>query len=187
MMILTVLMGGTAAAFEQTGLASWYGGDFQGKTTANGETFDTYDFTAAHKDLPFGTIVTVTNLENGKSVQVRINDRGPFVDSRIIDLSYAAAAEIGMVESGVAEVRIETTEFENLEVRYSIQVGAYASMEYSAAMVDQLEQAGLEPKAILTNTGVIRVIFEDIHEDELISMISRLCSLGFKNLMVKQN
>jgi rare lipoprotein A len=91
----------------QTGHASWYGGKFQGRLTANGERFDTNKHTAAHRTLPFGTRVRVTNLDNGKSTVVRINDRGPFIQGRIIDLSRAAAEELDMIETGTAPVRIE--------------------------------------------------------------------------------
>jgi rare lipoprotein A len=91
--------------FYSEGTASWYGPGFHGRKTANGERFDTYDYTAAHKTLPFNTLVKVTNLENGKSTIVRINDRGPYSSGRIIDLSYAAKQEIGM--SGLARVRLE--------------------------------------------------------------------------------
>jgi len=91
----------------QEGLASYYGEKFHGRKTASGEVFNMYEMTAAHRTLPFGTYVRVTNLENGRSVVVRINDRGPFAKGRIIDLSYAAAKRLGMVHSGVAKVRIE--------------------------------------------------------------------------------
>lgn len=89
------------------GLASWYGQEFAGRTTANGEIFDPQMLTAAHRTLPFGTLVRVTNPRSGNSVVVRINDRGPFIESRIIDLSYGAAKEIDMVEIGVTPVSIE--------------------------------------------------------------------------------
>lgn len=89
------------------GLASWYGQEFAGRTTANGEIFDPQMLTAAHRTLPFGTLVRVTNPRSGSSVVVRINDRGPFIEGRIIDLSYAAAAEVDMVEIGVTPVKIE--------------------------------------------------------------------------------
>jgi rare lipoprotein A len=88
------------------GEASYYGAEFHGRKTANGEVFDMYKKSAAHKTLPFNTILEVTNLDNQKSVIVRINDRGPFVKGRILDLSYAAAREINMIGSGVARVRI---------------------------------------------------------------------------------
>jgi rare lipoprotein A len=93
----------------ETGLASWYGGKFHGRTTASGEVYDMYALTAAHKTLPFGTVVEVTNLENGRSLRVRINDRGPFVDGRIIDLSYAAAKRLDMVRDGVVRVKLVVT------------------------------------------------------------------------------
>ncbi len=92
--------------FEETGMASYYGDEFDGRPTSSGEEFDQTELTAAHKTLPFGTVVTVTNLDNGRSVTVRINDRGPFAAGRIIDLSRAAAESIGMIESGTARVRI---------------------------------------------------------------------------------
>lgn len=91
----------------EVGLASYYGTEAHGGPTASGETFDMYSMTAAHKTLPLGADVRVTNLENGKSVVVRINDRGPFVEGRIIDLSYAAAKKIGMLKDGVVQVKVE--------------------------------------------------------------------------------
>lgn len=94
-----------------TGNASFYGKDFHGKFTANGEVFNMYDLTAAHRTYSFGTIIRVTNLENDQSVIVRINDRGPFHPDRIIDLTYGAAKEIGMLETGVQEVRLEILEW----------------------------------------------------------------------------
>jgi rare lipoprotein A len=95
---------------SQTGIASYYGPGFQGKTTASGEPFEQEAMTAAHPSLPFGTSVRVTNLENGREVVVRINDRGPFVPGRIIDVSAAAAEKLGMVNSGVARVKVEVVE-----------------------------------------------------------------------------
>src|SRR2546425_8154333 len=91
----------------QVGVACWCGPGFHGNRTANGEIYDQYELTAAHPSLPLGTRVMVTNLENGRAVQVRVNDRGPFVDGRAIDLSYGAARTIGMVGPGTVRVRIE--------------------------------------------------------------------------------
>lgn len=91
---------------SQTGVASWYGPGFDGRRTASGERFDRHALTAAHRTLPHGTRVIVTNLENGRSVTVRINDRGPFARGRIIDLSYGAARAIGMIPTGTAKVRL---------------------------------------------------------------------------------
>ena len=92
--------------FKQTGLASWYGKKFHGRRTSNQEIFDMYKLTAAHKTLPLPSYVEVTNLKNNKQVVVRVNDRGPFVGDRIIDLSYAAAKMLGFVHDGVTEVQI---------------------------------------------------------------------------------
>jgi len=89
------------------GKASWYGKEFHGKKTASGEIFDMYKLTAAHRTLPLGSRVRVKNLENGKTVVVRVNDRGPFKEGRIIDLSYQAAKKIGMLKKGMVEVRID--------------------------------------------------------------------------------
>ena len=91
----------------QHGKASWYGKAFHGRPTASGERYDMHARTAAHRSLPFGTRVRVTNLENGKHTVVRINDRGPFVEGRVIDLSYAAASRIQMVQTGVVPVKLE--------------------------------------------------------------------------------
>lgn len=92
------------------GYASWYGPGFHGRRTASGEIFNMYDYTAAHRSLPFGTRVRVTNLKNGKSVVVRINDRGPAKKDRIIDLSYQAAKKIDMIRDGIVKVRVEVIE-----------------------------------------------------------------------------
>lgn len=100
---------GEGPKVEQVGNASWYGPAQDGKETASGETFDQNELTAAHPTLPLGTKAVVTNLETGKSVEVKINDRGPYVKGRKIDLSRAAARQIGMSKKGVAKVKIETT------------------------------------------------------------------------------
>jgi rare lipoprotein A len=95
-----------ARDFRQRGEASWYGRDFHGRQTASGEIYDMYAMTAAHKTLPLGTYVRVQNRDNNKTVDVRVNDRGPFVRGRIIDLSYTAAHKIGVVGPGTAAVEI---------------------------------------------------------------------------------
>lgn len=93
--------------YEEEGVASWYGPNFHGKSTANGERFNQYAYTAAHTTLPMPSIVRVTNLENGRAMNLRVNDRGPFHDNRIIDLSRAAAEKLGVIASGTARVRVE--------------------------------------------------------------------------------
>jgi rare lipoprotein A len=103
--------------FYQEGIASWYGGEFNGRPTASGEIFDDTKLTAAHPILPFGTVVKVTNQHNNKSVTVRINDRGPFVAARVIDLSRAAAEQIDMIKTGTAPVKIESLHEVSLQQR----------------------------------------------------------------------
>lgn len=102
-----LLLASCSKSIVQSGKASYYAGNFIGKKTANGETFAKYKKTAASKTLPFGTKVKVTNMTNGKSVKVRINDRGPFVAGRDIDLSWLAAKKIGMLDQGVAPVQLK--------------------------------------------------------------------------------
>ena len=97
----------SAAGFTERGIASWYGTKFHGRRTSSGETYDMYAMTAAHKNLPLPTYVRVTNLENGKQAVVKVNDRGPFVAGRIIDLSYSAATKLDIVRAGTAQVQIE--------------------------------------------------------------------------------
>jgi len=93
--------------YEEVGVASWYGKQYHGRKTASGETFKMNGLTAAHRTLPLGITAKVTNLDNGRSVKVRINDRGPFVEGRILDVSYGAAKKLDMVRAGLARVRIE--------------------------------------------------------------------------------
>jgi len=127
----------THAGFVQSGIASWYGDDFHGKKTSNGETYDMYAMTAAHKTLPLGVFVRVQNRENGREAIVRVNDRGPFVKGRIIDLSYSAAKALGVDIAGTAPVRIEALGYQGSGVdqykaldnydagNYTVQVGAF--------------------------------------------------------------
>lgn len=126
----------------QTGLASWYGPDFHGKTTSSSEVYNMYDMTAAHRTLPFGTYVMVTNLENGRSVKVKVNDRGPFVKDRIIDLSYAAAQVLDAIGPGVIPVKIEILADESppqSTLRYAVQVGSFIHKENASALQKKLK------------------------------------------------
>ena len=168
-----LLLCGTASAYEQEGLASWYGGKFQGRQTASGEIFDTNQPTAAHKTLPFGTIVRVTNLENGKSTVVRINDRGPFVPGRIIDLSRASALAIGLAGTGVARVRIEELRPDSPEAAalraaapaastYSIQVAAFRNRDYAERSLRRLEEQGFAASLEQTPEGIFRVVVKEV-------------------------
>jgi rare lipoprotein A len=115
---------GRVKAYEK-GTASWYGVRFHGRKTANGERFDMNELTAAHPSLPFGTLLEVRSVRSGKSVVVRVNDRGPFSKNRIIDLSFAAAREIGLVLSGTAPVELFFVEKGGAPPRYTVQVAAF--------------------------------------------------------------
>lgn len=101
---------------KERGIASWYGDDFHGWITASGETYDMYRLTGAHRTLPLGTVVRVTNVVNGRHVVVRINDRGPYVNGRIVDLSYAAAERLEMVRDGISAVQLEVVGHQPLGV-----------------------------------------------------------------------
>jgi rare lipoprotein A len=138
----------TVADNEMEGLASYYAEPYHGRKTANGETFDTYNaMTAAHRTLPFNTVVRVTNKTNGESVDVRINDRGPFVDGRVIDLSLVAAQKIELVRPGVAPVKLQIIK-EGDGARlpsdsgsaYAVQVGAFSSREGAEELKKRLDR-----------------------------------------------
>ena len=129
-----VLITGCAAARYKTypgpgyAVASWYGPDFHGKPTSSGEIFNMYALTCAHKEYPFGTRLEVTNISNNKTVNCIVNDRGPFVEGRDLDLSYAAAKEIGLIEQGIGNVRVEYTGRDTSyikEVRYLSDIGTF--------------------------------------------------------------
>ncbi len=127
----------------QKGIASWYGSDFHGKLTSNGEIYNMHALTAAHKTLPFGAYVRVTNLHNGKSIVVRINDRGPFIKGRIIDLSYAAAKKLGMDITGVAPVKIKVLKKyspKKSSQKFSIQVGSFNSTKNAKTLKRKLQK-----------------------------------------------
>jgi len=140
--------------FVETGVASWYGSDFHGKKTSNGEIYNMHDMTAAHKLLPLGVFVKVTNLDNGRETLVRVNDRGPFVKKRIIDLSYAAADSLGVVGPGTAKVRVEALGYQVRDeagrIRYSaperydagpfaVQVGSFGVRENALRLSHELK------------------------------------------------
>lgn len=149
-----------------TGKASWYGRDFHNKKTASGLPYDMYTFTAAHRTLPLGTVVKVTDEHNGKSVMVCVTDRGPYVHGRIIDLSYAAAEQLDLQERGVGKVRLEVvsdekgTPLKNNQayfVEYSSEngkskVGPFTGFADAAAMHEALLQAHPEAEVILDKT-----------------------------------
>jgi rare lipoprotein A len=125
--------------FVEQGMASWYGEPFHGRRAADGEIFDMNSLVAAHRTLPFGSVVRVTNLSNGREVQVRVVDRGPFVGNRIIDLAHAAAVELDMIGSGTAPVRIELISGPDPSVGvFTVQVGAFADRTNAERLRDRL-------------------------------------------------
>jgi rare lipoprotein A len=153
----------THEGFVQTGTASWYGKDFHGKKTSNGEKYDMNAMTAAHKTLPLGVFVKVRNTSNGHEAIVRVNDRGPFVKGRIIDLSYAAAKKLGVDTVGTAPVRIEALGYrvsgaekyqapETYDIgSYTIQVGSFKDQQNARRLSDELKKRYGFSEVQLTN------------------------------------
>lgn len=140
--------------YVEQGVASWYGVPYHGRRAANGEIYDMYKLTAAHRTLPFNTVVRVTNLTNAEQIDVRITDRGPFVEDRIIDLSLAAARAIDMVASGTARVRVEILSAPPNPTRgsFAVQIGAFADRTNAEHLRDQLA-ARYQPISIQDGMG----------------------------------
>ena len=183
-----------AAYTEERGIASYYAGKFQGRLTANGEIFDTNRYTAAHKTLPFNTIARVTSAETGKHVLVRINDRGPFVRGRIIDLSRAAAENIDMVGSGLSQVTVEVVALGDGKTFHNsgppkgpvaIQVGAFGKRENADEAMRVLEADGLEPKLESGGTVIFRVIVPEVSVGDVELMKLRLAGLGYPGVFIR--
>ena len=194
---------------DQVGYASWYGSRFHGRLTANGEVYDMNKLTAANKTLPFGTIVKVTNLENGRTVDVTINDRGPFVAGRIIDLSRAAAEAIGLMSMGVAKVRLHILKMgDGARVKPQIagqaadgtgsassasaasklpvivQLGAFHDLGNAVRLKDFLDKNGFNP--LYEKSGdVTRVVLVSVPQTELASVRARLTKLGIDSILVR--
>jgi len=163
--------------FVEEGVASWYGRDFHGKLTSNGETYNMNDMTAAHKTLPLGVYVKVTNLQNGKSAIVRVNDRGPFVKKRVIDLSYAGAKALDYADAGTTRVRIEALGYQKDgsdsqgKVTYqppssydigtfTIQVGAFTNQQNAVLLSERMKQqygASATQKAVINGQTFFKV------------------------------
>ena len=172
----------------QYGVASWYGADFHGKPTSSGEVYDMYQFTCAHNTFPLGTVVMVTNLENGRSLELKVNDRGPFVKERIIDVSYAAAQMLGMWEKGTASVKVEVIgSAPELVQRFTLQVGSFVDETNAQKLAEQLRKSfeNVSVTALETQTQKyhrVRVGQFDTRESALV-VAQKLAQLGF-NVMV---
>jgi rare lipoprotein A len=183
-----------------TGVASWYGEGFHGKTTANGETYDKEAMTAAHKTLPFGTLLLVRSLDSQASVVVRVNDRGPFVAGRDLDLSEAAARLLGMLVTGTARVTFtvlapeEAASFglpgaalgaaaAKAERHCRIQVASFKDDRNAGATLERLRLSGLA--AVIETSGPYRrVVFPAVEEKDAEALAARLRTLGYIDLLV---
>ena len=183
--------------FVQTGVASWYGKDFHGKKTSNGETYNMNAMTAAHKTLPLGVFIKVRNTDNGQETVVRVNDRGPFVKGRILDLSYAAAKEIGLIGPGQARVKItylgRDTSYVK-EVRYvssggpyTVQVGSFRELDNALHLKAGLELNYKEVYIIETEikkTSHYRVrVGKFRRKEEAIGLAKTLANEGYSPLV----
>ncbi len=171
----------SASGYHERGVASWYGKKFHGHQTSMGETYDMYEMTAAHKTLPLPTYVRVRNLRNSKSVIVRVNDRGPFVHNRIIDLSYSAALKLGMVGTGTSLVEVEAITFDappgdrptrqvtppakppipatSKPVQVFAQIGAFGSRENADRRIALLRSGGIGTGFVLEDTSSIQTLY----------------------------
>ncbi|HAK44514.1 MAG TPA: septal ring lytic transglycosylase RlpA family lipoprotein [Spirochaeta sp.] len=185
-------------------MASWYGGKFQGRKTANGEVFDTNKMTAAHKTLPFDTVVKVTNLKNNKSVLVRINDRGPFVEGRVIDLSRAAAEIIDMTISGVTLVELdivslpdgfsesalinsESVHPEGIPESYKIQIASFSSPDNAQSCLQKVKNADISAEIEIASSGMLRIIVPEVKREDVERLQDLLGKIGFKSTLIRHN
>ena len=167
------------------GIASWYGPGFHGRRTANGERYDMHDLTAAHPTLPFGTLLEVRNVTNGRTVTVRVNDRGPYAKRRVVDVSYAAALALGMVGPGTAEVDLAVIDQRALpDERYTVQVGAFSDPDRAVALHRDLKR--IYPEAFVHSDGIwnrVQVgLFED--RDNAESLRRELAVMGVPAVVV---
>jgi rare lipoprotein A len=177
----------------ETGVSSWYGPNFHGKLTANGEVYDMDGVTAAHRTLPFGTILLVENLDNGKTVQVRVNDRGPYAKNRIIDLSKGAAKQIDMIGPGTARVRLyllkgdlENSRITDIKVpTYTIQLGSYKERVQAEKTSSEIKGSRIEDIKVNRET-YYRVYFGTYTDpEEAKKEMERLNRMGYAGF-VKQ-
>ena len=165
--------------FTQTGEASWYGQDFHGKPTASGEPYDMWAHTAAHRELPFGSMVKVTHLDTGAATVVRINDRGPFAHGRIIDLSLAAARDLGLDRAGTGRVRIEVVGGAPAQdATYFLQVASFENRANADTLLDRLRAAGYRAE-LASGPGVTRVVIRNLNAADADRITAELAQRGF--------
>lgn len=176
--------------YEETGIASWYGKKFHGHLTSNGEYFDMFSMTAAHKTLPLPSYVRVTNLANNRTAVVRVNDRGPFHDGRIIDLSYAAAYRLGVASTGTAPVHIEVitpvepplkTPVQQINTVF-IQMAAAQNRENLDALAQRLQDIYQLDATLTTNQGLYRLLVGPFDELEAARWLAKLRNDGFSGV-----
>ena len=174
----------------ERGMASWYGEPFHGRATASGEIYDMYGISAAHKQLPLGTRIEVTNLENGRKLTMRVNDRGPFIRGRILDLSYGAAKELDIVQQGLAKVEIRVLDVgkglpgPELTSRYTIQVGAFRDRDNALELRHDLQKEH-SPVEIVTSDGWHRVRVGDFRKSEEAEKLRRkLAARGLSAIVI---
>lgn len=169
----------TADGFSEEGVASWYGPQFHAKRTASGEVYNMYDLTAAHRILPMQTKIRVTNLENGKSLVLRVNDRGPFVGNRIVDLSYKAAQELDVVRPGTARVRVEALGRwpGGIPGRFFVQVGSFTQRDNAARLMQDMRSNGY-PGSRVVQAEIDGQTFWRVQAGEFNSLDSATAALG---------
>jgi rare lipoprotein A len=223
------------SAFREEGIASWYGTEFEGHPTASGELFNPAQLTAAHPSLPFGTMLRITNIQNKRQVTVRVNDRGPFVNTRIIDVSRAAAEALDILATGTAPVVVELAGEASIAAppaappiladpwiapipepaappplveapppadpntavvrpgipplgtakRYRVQVGAYKITRNAVDTFDRVKGIGLEP-SYERHEDYYRVVLSGIRAEDIQSLAGRLGSIGFREILVRE-
>lgn len=202
------------AGWTQVGMASWYGHPYHGRITSNGERYDMNTMTAAHKRLPFDSVLRVRNLSNGRTTQVRINDRGPFVGKRIIDLSRAAAADIGMIPDGTARVKLTLIRragkkggkarlarsapqppaaakqpASGRSGRYDIQIGSFARIENARKVARNAESNGHRASVRRSTAGGVerfRVIVAGGSHKQAAARLGRLREQGFEGFLARR-
>jgi len=177
---------------ELEGLATYYAEPYHGRKTASGEIFDTYkDMTAAHRTLPFNTLVRVTNKANGREVDVRINDRGPFVDGRVIDLSVRAAREIDLVRPGVAPVRLTVLKLAEVAkpAGFAVQVAAFENRQAAEDLKDRLEKkySGVSIQTFTEERTFYRVRIGEPDLESANKTVAELRKQEFKPFVVRLN